>query len=306
MLSRNAQKHQRCLSAHGLPRKRHDITLQEFQLELEEVQMALDQAQRQNRNSVVQLVGFGNHNGAMTAGISLGNLDTASNVGVFVSGMYSGVDGLPNALPGLSAIQNTDPEKAMVTWIGYNSPDIFSVGGQKRADAGAQQLAPFLESIDHANRKLDRFTVIGHSYGTNVVAEALKITTADVDVKVTLASAGVVSGTTMENLGVDEFYATEAAADELALVGQAISGRVDPQGLDGVVGFSSEATSYGEAGTSHSVTEKGPDEVGYMDITSSAWYALNAIIDGPLDEDDIVLKEGLWVEFPKDLEGSAR
>lgn len=115
----------------------------------------------------VQMLGFGNHDGAITTAISFGDIDTASNIGVNVPGIGSTVDGIGNALGGAKELfraaddANPGATYAMVTWYGYRTPGkppgdngVWSMG---RADAGATELADFLDGV-HAFRALDQNT----------------------------------------------------------------------------------------------------------------------------------------------------
>lgn len=281
-----------------------DMSLVEFQTELTHVRQAHSRAECENRGQTVQLVSFGSHDGAMTAGISIGDLDNASSVGVFTSGMNSGVHGLSNTFDGLSQIQDGDAAMAMVTWIGYNSPGVLNVSGPGRAESGAEELAPFLESIETQNAARYHFVVLGHSYGTYVVAEALQLTSADIDAFVSIASAGLEWGTTTQDLGVEEIYATEADADEWAGTGRVLGNRMDPRNLESAVEFSAEQTPDGQAVTSHYLTEE--DGVGYMDTNSSAWLMINQIMEDALPRQTDAVEKSIWESMLTSPGGGAR
>lgn len=244
--------------------------LEEFRKDLGAVRDALkDAAFYALGDDTVQLVSLGRHDGAATAGISLGNLDTAPTVGVFVSGMQSDVHGIKDAFKALAAVRDADADMAMVTWVGYHSPSLVEEAFQDRADAGGLVLASFLDGIaaQRAANPIDRFAVLAHSYGTNVVAEALKITAAPVEVFVTIGSAGLQYGTTAEQLGVSEIHATHAIRDNIAQSagrhvhvrysagdgGGVYEARVDPRDLEGAREFSSEQTPGGKQVTMHNL-----------------------------------------------------
>lgn len=245
-------------------------TFEEFRKDLEAVRDALKIADAEiSEDDTVQLVSLGRHDGAATAGISLGDLDTASTVGVFVSGMMSDVRGLADAFDSFDTIRDGESSIAMVAWVGYRSPSLLEEGFQDRADAGSLVLASFLDGItaQRADNPIDRFAVLGHSYGTNVVAEALKLTAAPVEVFVTIGSAGLQYGTTAEDLGVSEIHVTHATRDNIAQSagrylhvrdassdgGGAYEARVDPRDLEGAREFSSEQTAGGEQVTMHNL-----------------------------------------------------
>lgn len=244
-------------------------SLDDLRTDLQAVRAALGDAEDMaGEGDTVQLVDFGQHDGAATAGISMGDLDTASTVGVFVSGMNSSVRGIADAFDAFDVIRGGRTRMAMVTWIGYRSPGLAGETTQSHADEGALELASFLNGVSaqRANT-LDRFVLLGHSYGTNVGAEALKRTHAHVDAFVTIGSAGLQYGTTANGLGVSEIHATNASRDNIAQpIGQHVhfrysqvdggglyEKRVDPRDLEGAREFTSEKTPDGEAVTMHNL-----------------------------------------------------
>lgn len=187
----------------------------------------------------------------------------------------------------------------MVSWIGYDSPWYHEEVLQRHANEGAQALASFLDGIavQREGNPIERLVAMGHSYGSNVVAEALQITMADVDAFIAIGSAGLQVNTTAEDLGVSEIYATEADADDLAGIGRTVhfrwrhedgghwfyESRVDPGELDGVHTFTSEETSSGRGVTSHSLHDPEKDDmVGYLHPESSAVEGLRSIMRGEL------------------------
>lgn len=246
-----------------------EMSLARFREELQAVQHALDDADElAGPEDTVQLVALGRHDGAVTAGISMGDLDGASTVGVFVSGMNSNVREISDAFDAFKRIRNGDTDMAMVTWTGYNSPNITEEGFQGKADAGGVRLASFLDgvAVRREDNPIDRFVGMGHSYGTNVLAEALKLTNAPVDAFVTLGSAGMRYGTVAQDLGVDEVHATHADGDDIAGIGRHVhiryhaedgagvyQARADPRKLDEAREFSSDGENGGKTVTMHNL-----------------------------------------------------
>ncbi|UOQ56480.1 alpha/beta hydrolase family protein [Leucobacter allii] len=262
----------------------------------------------------VQLVALGRHDGALAAAISLGDLDQAGTVGVLVPGMRSDVHGLGDAYGAFRSIRGDRPDVAMVSWSGYRAPGLIEEMFQTRADAGGAELAAFLDGLAamRAADPPDRLVVIGHSYGTNVAAEGLRATRADVDAFVSLGSAGLRYATTADALGVPEVHATHAAGDGIAHgLGQhvhvrpwfdgggAYEARVDPRELAGAREFTSERTADGAAVTMHNLLVPiswGPewlglqrladgldgtaaaDEIGYLNTRSSTVHELGKIV----------------------------
>lgn len=286
-------------------------TIDDFRGDLNAVRKALVDAEaNMYRGDTVQLLSLGSHDGAATAAISMGNLDTASTVGAFVSGMSSNVRGISDAFEAFAEIRAGDTRMAMMTWVGYRSPGLVEEPFQDRADAGSQRLASLLFGFA-AQRSADppaRLVVIGHSYGTNVAAETLKIPGVAADALVTIGSAGLKYGTTAADLGVNEIYATQAAGDGIAVrLGQRVhfrteldgggfyEPRVDPRSLEGAQEFSSEQSADGKAVTMHNLLhpmDLGPvqeafervdgveaaDQIGYFNKVSSTVKALKRIM----------------------------
>ena len=286
-------------------------TMDEFRTDLNAVRKALVDAEANvYRGDTVQLLSLGSHDGATTAAISMGNLDTASTAGVFVSGMSSNVRGISDAFEAFKVVRDKDTTMAMVTWIGYRSPNVPEEAFQARADAGSQRLALFLNGFaaQRSAKPPQRLVVIGHSYGTNVAAETLRIRGISADALVTVGSAGLRYGTTAADLGVNEIYATHAAGDGIAVhLGQHVhfrteldgggiyEPRVDPRNLEGAQEFSSEESADGKAVTMHNLlhpmnlgvaqgvfeTVDGvstADQVGYLDRDSSTVKGLKRIM----------------------------
>lgn len=290
-----------------------DMTLAEFRRDLVAVRGAVKEATdgASGTGAIVQLATLGVHDGAVTAAISMGDLDTASRVGVFVSGMNSSVRGMKETLPGLREVQRGVGQSALVTWIGYRSPNVPEEAFQNRAERGSWPLASFLEGISATRNDSppSRFALLGHSYGTNVAAEALKLGGHNVDTFVSIGSAGLKSGTISGELGVDEIHATHANGDNIAQFGQRFHfretsnggpgylPRVDPRDLEGAVIFSSEESVGGKRVTMHNLSlpidwggvqwaadnldgVAKADEIGYLDPASTTVQELMNIIGG--------------------------
>ena len=290
-----------------------DMTLTDLRRDLVAVKDAVGTATDLSvgTGAIVQLAMLGSHDGAVTAAISVGDLDAASRVGVFVSGMNSSVRGADDAVPGMREVQRGIGQSAMVTWIGYRSPGVAEEAFQNRAERGSWPLASFLDGITAARQGSppSRFALLGHSYGTNVAAEALKLGGHEIDTFVTIGSAGLKSGTTSGELGVDEIHATHAEGDNIAPIGQKVHfratlngglgylPRVDPRDLEGAVTFSSEESSEGKRVTMHNLTlpidwggaqwaadrldgVAKADEIGYLDPRSTTVKHLRRIMRG--------------------------
>lgn len=210
---------------------------------------AKSEAEHLGGSPEVQLLALGSHDGALTAALSHGDLDTASHIGVNVSGMFSNVGDIGQDAKGARSLYNEayvfDPEQtyAAVTWIGYRSPGLMSVNLQGRADAGGAEFAAFIDGI-HENRAangaaIDNFTVFGHSYGSTTAAAALTRTSHRVDSFVTYGSAGLSARHSAERINASHLFSTQAAGDQVARHGQNWSHPVDPRTYTEVQEFSS-------------------------------------------------------------------
>jgi hypothetical protein len=291
----------------SLPPGSRPVSLQEFVKQVKALRDALGEADNRagwlpggTGNHVAQLVVFGVLDGAVTAAVSMGNLDIASNVTVNVPGAASDVaGGLGNQLRAAEALLRAAANKsadtyAVVSWFGYRSPGgPIEVGGMDRAQAGATQLASFLDGV-HASRggAPEQITVVGHSYGSTTASEALKKVRYPIDDFVSLGSVGFVNGTRTTDLKAGRVHATEAQGDGVAIWGRNASlfTRTDPLDIAGVNPFSSEKTADGERVTGHDLFPESRNksgnatpsqaDVGYLTPGSSSQKAVVRIMHG--------------------------
>lgn len=231
--------------------------------------------------AVAQLVGFGVSDGALVAAVVIGDLDTASNVTVNVPGAKTKVGGMGENVTAASALLKaawrgrSDESFAVVSWIGYRTPEPVEVFSQKRAINGGANLASFLDGIHDSRGSAPRsVTVLAHSYGSTTAAQALAQTRYRIDSFVSYGSAGFTDATTPAHLNVDQVYATEGSADPWANVGQ--FGRTDPREVEDVDTFSAEASHGGKAVTGHDMF---PDSgVGYLSPNATSQHTIAKII----------------------------
>ena len=280
-----------------------DMSQEEFVEQVTALKASLGQAEDDAfqipGRPVVHMLGFGNHDGALTTAISLGDVDAASNVGVNVPGMGAKADDLDGALRGarelFAVASRKDPSSsyAVVTWLGYRTPGMPPDPGvlrMDRANAGAPNLARFLDGI-HALRggdsssELDRLVVFAHSYGSTTAAQALKLTVNEVDAFVTYGSAGLAPGTTLDDLHAAEVFSTKARGDNIAGLGYSGNDRVDPRAL-GAQEF--DADSGEKRVTAHDMfTEDAPwslwnwgGDVGYLSVGTSTLEFMGGSLAG--------------------------
>lgn len=231
-----------------------DLNLEDFATQLDGLRAGLKEADRAAKkiagspgNQVAQLVGLGVHDGALTAAIVLGNLDIATNVTVNVPGATTTVGDAPSNVKAATELMraangsgSTDPF-AVVSWFGYRTPSAGEALYIDRAESGGRELSSFLDAfVDGRPSPPEHVTIIAHSYGSTVAAEALSDTRHRVDSLVNYGSAGFDADIRIDDLMVDRVFATEADADGTADFGR-FFGRTDPRDLDGVTKLSSEA-----------------------------------------------------------------
>lgn len=120
--------------------------------------------------------------GEGAAAIAVGNPDTAANTAVLVKGAGAGVREGTLAKPeGVRLYQESvraDGGKptAVMTWVGYDAPDNWYDAGLREPDmarAGGRALAADTNALAVTHRGAPtHLTVVGHSYGSTVVADA--------------------------------------------------------------------------------------------------------------------------------------
>jgi hypothetical protein len=83
------------------------------------------------------------------------------------------------------------PSVATIAWIGYEAPDLFSVGGLDRAEAGAEFLETSWSGVRSTRGGDQPFVgVFAHSYGSTVSLLALAKGSVEVDALVVVGSPG--------------------------------------------------------------------------------------------------------------------
>ncbi|MCO1337528.1 hypothetical protein BJH93_01255 [Kocuria polaris] len=264
------------------------------------------------------------------ASISIGNLDTADDVTVSVSGMGSGTHNMDGEVGKAQTLYDKmQGNHAVVAWIGYDSPDQplelakdknllprpWEVVGNEHAERGGTQLAIFLDGLHEtrdARGDVPTTNVTAHSYGTTTAAVGLTQTRHDVDRYVMYGSAGidpaVADHASDFNVKADKHgnpavYATIAYDDPWAPRGQIPSGRISPTAEEfGAYTFSSdgEGNVPGEAGTGHGQTEGSSSDTqyGYLERGSQSLNSMSEILNGNPDEIDY-LKESRYDSDPK-------
>jgi len=103
----------------------------------------------------------------------IGDLEQARNVAVLVPGMGNSLDTFRGQSDRADLIrQEAGPGTATIAWLDYDSPQGFVEAASKQAALdGGPRLARFLTELDALTDATT--TLVGHSYGTDVVGQAL-------------------------------------------------------------------------------------------------------------------------------------
>lgn len=230
------------------------------------------------------LISLDINRGKPLAAVAIGDLDTARNVTWNVPGMSTTVgNGLDSWTQSAQDLYNgqqkvfdskqQNPGTAIVSWLGYETPDAppesLGVTGSGMALAGADRLALALDGfsvVREGGPVPARLNVVAHSYGSTTAAYALTKTSYPVDNVAFFGSAGIdrkiIPDSSALNVastaGEPNVYVTKASGDRVANVGIAGSilfdpltgtGRANPTGAwFGAHVFSSEG-GYNQDGT---------------------------------------------------------
>src|SRR3954471_20597682 len=105
----------------------------------------------------------------------LGELDQAQNVGVLIPGMGNSLDTFRGQSDRGDLIkQEAGPGTAVVVWLDYDSPHgpVEAAGKDAAIEAGPR-LAAFMNEVDELKADDADVTLVAHSYGTEVAAQAV-------------------------------------------------------------------------------------------------------------------------------------
>ena len=112
--------------------------------------------------------------------VAVGDPDHARHTAVFVPGMNTDlrdtagdVARVATLARAADALTQAAGDVAGVYWLGYDAPDTLDSLSYGPARAGGAQLVPFVDGLRAAHDPgTDHITLVGHSYGSTVVAEA--------------------------------------------------------------------------------------------------------------------------------------
>ncbi|WP_146083983.1 alpha/beta hydrolase [Rathayibacter iranicus] len=240
------------------------------------------------------------------AAVSIGDLDTATNVTYAVPGMGQTTATMTSWAKASQNVQSLLPEgSAVVAWIGYETPPPAvenvdpSVLSTADAVAGGAALAASMQGLSAVRGdSIPKPDVVGHSYGTTVIAVAASRSDVELGTFVALGSAGLPDSVdSVSDLHVEGMYAGQArdkypneeeSGDEAAWIGRRYSfdhhvNPVDP-------GFGAHAFGVetgGDAGrvvTNHDALRSDDgDSAGYFDIHTEALLNIGRALRGETD-----------------------
>ncbi|MGM1018950.1 MAG: alpha/beta hydrolase [Actinomycetota bacterium] len=283
---------------------------------LESVQSSLAEAVPGGPRFLIGLTG----DSPPLAQVSIGNLDTATDVTYAIPGMNTStrdtagwVDPSQNIYDEQYRVSGAAVDSgrfAVVAWIGYKTPPIpvvgggsadFGVLGADYARVGADRLGGDLSGFS-AVRPGVRVNVVSHSYGTTTASLALSDREYGVDSFVMLASAGLGEGVSdVEDVHAREVFVAQApnvprfpkaevptewfVGDPWAQVGRTFSGRADPVGEEfgaTLFGADGERVSGEElyATTAHDALVSDDGGFGYFDKRTESLYNVALVTTG--------------------------
>lgn len=141
-----------------------------------------------------------------------GDLSAAANIAVVVPGMGNDLGNFDRhtSSKGRALHDEAGAGTAVIAWLGYDSPEGGSAVLDDAAADGADALRRLVDGLpDHARR-----TVVGHSYGTVVVADALR-RGLEVDGIVLTGSPGVLEPTASALAGDVPVWVARAPGDAI-------------------------------------------------------------------------------------------
>ncbi|HVW35391.1 MAG TPA: alpha/beta hydrolase, partial [Acidimicrobiia bacterium] len=150
-----------------------------------------------------------------------GDLDAAANLAVVVPGMsndqgnFEHLSGNAHNVYERSGKADPGTTAATIAWLGYHSPHGADVLVGTNAEKGGRALADFVRGLSvHGDKHL---TLIGHSYGTTVVANAVSHRGVHADDLIFVGSPGF--GDDHVNLGDARLWYGQAKGDPVCFFG---------------------------------------------------------------------------------------
>lgn len=191
------------------------------------------------------------------AAIAYGNPDTAHNVAVSVPGLESRVTNIDN-LAGDAAqlyqesyFADRGHQTSTIAWQGYNAPEWgSSVLTHGRADAGAPSLAEDMAALHDTLKNKGKLTVVAHSYGSTMTADALQNTSMakSVDQVILIGNPGVGTMHSVSDMHLREgqLFVGSASNDRVTTLVDGLGNDPASDQFDGEVRFKAESVDRGK------------------------------------------------------------
>ncbi|MFJ2110481.1 alpha/beta hydrolase [Streptomyces sp. NPDC087850] len=159
--------------------------------------------------------------------VSIGNPDTADNVVTYVPGTFAKLESIDGDI-GRAQILQAEAERqdpvhstASIVWLGYDAPQAILTDATetKWADKAEEPLGNFLQGIEEANHRDVNQTLLGHSYGSLVAGQTMRMhIDLPVDNAIMVGSPGVgVDHAKDLNIPSDHVFAATAKNDLINL-----------------------------------------------------------------------------------------
>ena len=240
------------------------------------------------------------------AAIAIGNPDYADNTSVIVPGTSSSVrggwlsDGHNDAMNLWDQANVSDPKSthAVISWMGYDAPDSFGdprIGNPYLARAGGDLLAADVNGLGVTHRDpMQHVTVIGHSYGSTTVADALAGSGMRANDAVLLGCPGTDLARSAADFHLDggHVYVGSASTDPVSYIGTSPDYVADylnrklhyPLGLNAGLGIDPAGDEFGSVRFDAEVVGRdgldGNDHSHYYDMGSESLRAMTRIATG--------------------------
>lgn len=240
------------------------------------------------------------------ASIAIGDLDTASSVTWAVPGMNTTTADMTAWTRAAQNVYDAQGklggprDRAVVSWIGYDTPDETTVLGMAKARAGGDRLSASIHGLGAVRAgSMPTTNIVAHSYGTTTTAVALSTPGVHVDRFVSLGSAGLPDDVeSAADLHADQVFAGQARdvwpvvggpGDEWAHIGRAAPGHgVNPAAPDfGARVFGADGTTADDGtrllGVWHHDVLNG-DGHGYLDADTETLRNVGLATTGHVDQ----------------------
>ncbi|MFE3047782.1 alpha/beta hydrolase [Streptomyces albidoflavus] len=154
----------------------------------------------------------------------LGDLETADDVAFRVPGITNRLDNFQSFADGGVSLLEDDkgverPDGAVISWLGYDTPELGDSVYPAKAVAGGRELRAFRRGVGVSLQPDAKVGIFAHSYGTLVTSKALQEGMDDVDKVVFMGSPGLgpnirsIKDFQMPNT---RFYAMRASGDAVS------------------------------------------------------------------------------------------